>query len=154
MNEEDGCLLKLPAGKYVVAAQGKDFNGFCVVGRLRVYPKVLRADRLKTVRAIGETGTDSAAITVCDLRGLCRVIAGQKSSFLQEILAQAVETAIQTQTDDQAFIQPEQSAPFHTEDAELLAYRAIFCTGMEVPAPLRSYTSCNTSAAAVQSAMS
>ena len=85
MNEEDGCLIKLPAGKYVVAAQGMDFNGFRVVGRLRVYPEALRADRLKTGRAIGETGTDSAAITVCDLRGLWRGIAGQESPFQREL---------------------------------------------------------------------
>ena len=81
MNEEDGLLIKLPPGTYVLAAQGMDFDGFRVVGRLRVYPKTLRADRLKTGRAIGQTGTDSAAITVCDLRGILPLIAGQDDPF-------------------------------------------------------------------------
>jgi uncharacterized protein (TIGR03067 family) len=81
MNEEDGCLVELPAGTYILAAQGMDFDGFRVVGRVRVYPKTLRPGRLKTGRAIGKTGTDSAAITVCDLRGLLPVIAGQESLF-------------------------------------------------------------------------
>lgn len=85
MNEEDGCLTQMPAGQYVMAAQGLDFAGFRMVGRLRVYPKGLRADRLKTGRAIGETGTDSAAITVCDLRGLLPAIAGQEDPFQREL---------------------------------------------------------------------
>ena len=85
MNEEDGCLTRLPKGHYVMAAQGLDFAGFRMVGRLRVYPKGLRADRLKTGRAIGEAGTDSAAITVCDLRGLLPAIAGQEVPFQREL---------------------------------------------------------------------
>ncbi len=85
MNEEDGFLLKLPAGTYIVAAQGMDFDGFRVVGRLRIYPKTVRADQLKTGRAIGETGTDSAAITACDLRGLLPVVAGQEDPFQREL---------------------------------------------------------------------
>ncbi|MCL4790299.1 MAG: hypothetical protein KJ070_26535 [Verrucomicrobia bacterium] len=85
MNEEDGCLVTLPSGKYVLAAQGMDFNGFRIVGRLRVYPKTLRADHLKTGRAVGEAGTDSAAITVCDLRALVPAIAGQEDPFQREL---------------------------------------------------------------------
>ncbi|MHB1037285.1 MAG: hypothetical protein ACYC35_21920 [Pirellulales bacterium] len=85
MNQEDGCLVKLPAGTYILAAQGMDFDGFRVVGRVRVYPKTLPADRLKTGRAIGKTGTDSAAITVCDLRGLVPLIAEQESAFQREL---------------------------------------------------------------------
>jgi len=56
----------------------------------------------------------------------------------QEILAQAVETATQTQTDEQAFIQPEQSAPFPTKNPELLAFRATFCAGTEIGTVLPS----------------
>jgi uncharacterized protein (TIGR03067 family) len=85
MNAEDGCLVKLPAGKYVLAAQGMDFAGFRIVGRLRVYPQALHADRLKTGRALGEAGTDSAAITVCDLRGLLPAIAGHEEPFQREL---------------------------------------------------------------------
>ena len=85
MNVEDGCLVKLPAGTYVLAAQGMDFEGFRIVGRVRVYPKALRADRLQAGRAIGEAGTDSAAITVCDLRALLPVIAGQEYPFQREL---------------------------------------------------------------------
>jgi hypothetical protein len=55
----------------------------------------------------------------------------------QEILGQAVETAAQTQTNEHAFIQPEQSAPFQTKNPELLAYWAMFCTGVEVGTVLR-----------------
>ena len=56
----------------------------------------------------------------------------------QEILAQALDTATQTQTAEQDFIQPEQSAPFATKNPELLAYRATFCTGTEVGTVLSS----------------
>ena len=56
----------------------------------------------------------------------------------QQILAQAVETATQIQTAEQAFIQPEQSAPFPTKNPELLAYRATLCTGTEVGTVLSS----------------
>ncbi len=85
MNEKDGLLIKLPPGTYVMAAQGMDFDGFRVVGRLRVYPRTVRADCLKTGRAIGKTGTDSAAITVCDLRGILPVIAGQEGPLQREL---------------------------------------------------------------------
>ncbi len=56
----------------------------------------------------------------------------------QQTLAQAVETATQAQTEEQAFIQPEQSAPFQTKNPELLAYRATFCTGTEIATVLPS----------------
>jgi hypothetical protein len=62
-----------------------DFEGFRIVGRLRVYPKTLRADRLTTGRGVGEAGTDSAAIAVCDLRGLLSAIAGQEHPFQREL---------------------------------------------------------------------
>jgi hypothetical protein len=58
----------------------------------------------------------------------------------QEVLAQATEAATQTQTSEQAFIQPEQSAPFQTKNPELLAFRATFCTGTEVGTVLPSST--------------
>ena len=67
----------------------------------------------------------------------------------QQILAQALETATQIQTDGQAFIQPEQSAPFHTKNPELLAYRATFCTGTEVGTVLSSSPSTPESTALV-----
>jgi hypothetical protein len=56
----------------------------------------------------------------------------------QEILAQATGAAAQTQTSEQAFIQPEHSAPFQTKNPELLAYRATFCTGTEIGTVLPS----------------
>lgn len=56
----------------------------------------------------------------------------------QEILAQAAAAATQTQTSEQAFIQPEQSAPFPTKNSEVLAYRATFCTGTEIGSVLPS----------------
>ena len=88
LNEEDGCLVKLATGTYVVAAQGIDVGGFRVVGRVRVYPKRVREDRLKAGPVIGETGTDSAAITVCDLRGLLSAIAGEEDSFARALQKQ------------------------------------------------------------------
>ena len=64
MNEEDGCSVKLPAGTYVLAAQGMDFGGFRVVGRVRVFPKNMREDRLKIGPAIGKKGSPPATSTV------------------------------------------------------------------------------------------
>jgi hypothetical protein len=59
----------------------------------------------------------------------------------QEILAQATDAVTQTQTDEQDFIQPEQSAPFQTKNPELLAFRATLCTGAEIGTVLPSTAS-------------
>ena len=56
----------------------------------------------------------------------------------QELLAQATVAATQTTSDDLAFIQPEQSAPFQIKNPEILAFRATFCTGTEVGTVLSS----------------
>ena len=88
---------------------------------LRTYSLILVAPRgLKTTRFERDLGPAAA------------------QTDPQELLAQAVETATQTQTDAQAFIQPEQSAPFQTKNPELLAYRATFCTGVEIGTVLTS----------------
>jgi hypothetical protein len=65
----------------------------------------------------------------------------------QQILAQATEAATQTQTAEQAFIQPEQAAPFPTKDPELLAYRATFCSGTVIGTVLPSSSSTQQTAA-------
>jgi hypothetical protein len=88
---------------------------------LRTYSLILVAQRgLKTTRFERDLGPAAA------------------QTDPQQVLAQAVETATQTQTDEQAFIQPEQSAPFPTKNPELLAFRATFCTGREVGTVLSS----------------
>ncbi len=55
-----------------------------------------------------------------------------------EILARAAEAVTRSPFSDQAFLQPEQSAPFPTKHPELLAFRATFCSGTEVGTVLPS----------------
>jgi hypothetical protein len=88
-NAEDGCVAKVPAGQYVVEGIGGTQGRYRYVSRLRV--------RLKTVKSptigkkLGNTGTDSAMIGVCDIKEFNKAC-GRKSG-------DEVRQAIETQTD-------------------------------------------------------
>lgn len=81
LNEEDGALIKVASGLYVLEAQGMDIDGYRVVARLRVYPHSISPDLLKTGPVIGATGTDSASITICDLRAIIPALDGREVPF-------------------------------------------------------------------------
>jgi hypothetical protein len=64
-NKDDGCAVSVPKGTYVVEGVGMKFDRDRIVSRLRVY---LQSATNPTVgEDIGETGTDSCTIGVCDI---------------------------------------------------------------------------------------
>ncbi len=64
-NADDGLVVQVPVGTYVVEGIGMPFGTDRVVSRLRV--RLESATDLKPGKELGETGTDSGAIGVCDL---------------------------------------------------------------------------------------
>lgn len=62
--EGNGCIIRLPKGTYVVEAKGQEYGGPRLVTRLRVYLDGNEDPKLG--KEIGEAGTDSAQIGVCD----------------------------------------------------------------------------------------
>lgn len=64
-NEDDGFVVKAPPGKYVVEGKVMDFNGHLRVSRVRAY---LDGTTPRLGKEVGETGTDSAMIAICDIK--------------------------------------------------------------------------------------
>jgi hypothetical protein len=64
-NEDDGCAVEVPSGTYVVEGIGMRVGRDRVVSRLRV--RLKSAADLMLGDEVGETGTDSATIGVCDI---------------------------------------------------------------------------------------
>ncbi|MBA3313530.1 MAG: hypothetical protein M3552_07080 [Planctomycetota bacterium] len=89
-NADDGCVVKVPAGKYAVEAIGLSLGRDRVVSRLRLR---LESELAPTLgEEVGDAGTDSAMIGVCDIEAFdaaCGPDAGEN-----------VQAAIESQTDD------------------------------------------------------
>jgi hypothetical protein len=64
-NADDGCVVEVPRGTYVVDGIGMDFHGDRVVSRLRV--RLESAANPTLGDEAGDTGTDSCTIGVCDI---------------------------------------------------------------------------------------
>ena len=63
-NADDGLTVNVPAGKYVVECDGEPHR--CkAVSKLRV--RLQEADDIKRGKKLGQTGTDSATIGVCEI---------------------------------------------------------------------------------------
>jgi hypothetical protein len=90
-NADDGCVVKVPPGRYAVEAIGLACGRRDrVVARLRVRLASVKNPVLG--KEIGETGTDSAMIGVCDIKAFdaaCKPDSGDE-----------VQEAIEAQTDD------------------------------------------------------
>jgi hypothetical protein len=84
-NEDDGCAVEVPSGVYVVEGIGMRFGRDRVVSRLRV--RLNSASTPILGDEIGETGTDSATIGVCD-------IAAFEDAYKKDGGADAVQDAI------------------------------------------------------------
>jgi hypothetical protein len=87
----DGCVVQVPPGQYRVEAIGRKQGRYRVVARLRVFLETEANPQLG--EEVGETGTDSAMIGVCDI--------GAFEGAYQQGGAPVVEEAIETQTDDE-----------------------------------------------------
>jgi hypothetical protein len=88
-NADDGCVVKVPRGKYVVEGIGLPFGRDRVVSRLRV--RLESAPDPKPGKELGDTGTDSAMIGVCE-------IAAFEAAYKKEGGADRVQEAIDSQT--------------------------------------------------------
>ena len=89
-NADDGCVVKVPRGRYAVEAIGLSCGRDRVVSRLRV--RLGSVKNPKVGKEVGETGTDSAMIGVCDIKAFdmaCGPDSGDE-----------VQAAIEAQTDD------------------------------------------------------
>jgi hypothetical protein len=64
-NAEDGLVVRLPLGTYQLEAKVMDFAGRKRISRLRACLESAKAPVLG--KEIGETGTDSAKMVVCDM---------------------------------------------------------------------------------------
>lgn len=65
-----GCIVRLPAGKYRVSVALVTFGQGFFTSRLRVCQKGIR--KATVGKEIGQAGTDSAQIGVCDIRAIKR----------------------------------------------------------------------------------
>ena len=76
---EDGCMIDVPNGDYIVEAQGYDFDGIRIIGRARA--RLASASDVLMGEMVGDTGTDSALIAICDMGSVDAAVAGDNDGF-------------------------------------------------------------------------
>lgn len=86
-NEDDGCVVDVPNGTYAVEAQGWDFDGYRVIGRVRA--RLASARGAIPGEAIGSAGTDSGLIAICDIAAVDAAIGDDGDGFQDRIEAYA-----------------------------------------------------------------
>lgn len=84
VDAEQGVLIEVPNGQYAFEAKGMDFAGRRAVSRIRASPIGVQAMSLG--RHIGDTGTDTGMIAVCDLRALNNVVQEQGEVFQETVM--------------------------------------------------------------------
>jgi hypothetical protein len=84
-NAEDGCVVKVPRGKYVVEGIGLTLGHHRIVSRLRVHLATAMNPNLG--KEVGEAGTDSAMIGVCDIKAFNAAFAEDGDDAVQEAIA-------------------------------------------------------------------
>jgi hypothetical protein len=84
-NAEDGCVVKVPAGTYVLQAKGMEFAGRRRVSRLRVVREGV--DNAAPGKRVGETLTDVGLMAVCDIGALDEAVGGDYDAFQEGITA-------------------------------------------------------------------
>ena len=84
-NADVGCTVKVPAGEYAVQSKAMDFGGRKRVSRLRVVLDPAANPRLG--KQVGETGTDTARMSICDIAALDDAIGGDDDRFQEQITA-------------------------------------------------------------------
>jgi hypothetical protein len=84
-NADDGCLVKVPRGRYAVEGIGLATGRYRVVSRLRV--RLESAKHPKLGKKLGDTGTDSAIIGVCDIKAFDRACASASGAEVHEAIA-------------------------------------------------------------------
>jgi hypothetical protein len=84
-NADDGCLVKVPRGRYAVEGIGLASGRYRVVSRLRV--RLESAKHPKLGKKLGDTGTDSAMIGVCDIKAFDKACGSASGAEVQEAIA-------------------------------------------------------------------
>jgi len=84
-NAEDGCVVKVPKGDYAVQAKAMDFAGRKRVSRLRVVLQTAENPALGD--EVGEAGTDTARIAVCDIGALDAAVGSDDDQFQELVTA-------------------------------------------------------------------
>ena len=80
---EDGCRVDVRNGKYIIEAQGYDFGGVRVIGRVRA--RLASASDVSLGEMVGETGTDSAMIAICDMGSVDAAVVGDNDGFQDSV---------------------------------------------------------------------
>ena len=88
--EDGGCMLKLANGTYLVEAKAQEFGAPRLVTRMRAY--LDGAENLKLGKEIGEAGTDSGQIGVCDPKLLMEAFAAAFDNDEDQVL-ESLESA-------------------------------------------------------------
>ncbi len=76
-NAEDGCVAKVAPGSYLVEGIGVSRGRNRFVGRLRVRPEA--ASPIEGGEVLGETGTDSAMIGICDVEAFATALVADEN---------------------------------------------------------------------------
>lgn len=82
--DSSGCTLNVPSGVYVVEAKARDFGGTRLVTRMRVYLDA--SGELTLGTAIGDAGTDSGQLGVCDPELIIQAFAAAFANDEDQIL--------------------------------------------------------------------
>ena len=83
-NAEDGCVVKVPRGRYVIEGIGLALRRDRLVSRLRV--RLQSAKKPKLGKEVGTAGTDSAMIGVCDIKAFNKAIGSDSEEEVQEVI--------------------------------------------------------------------
>ncbi|NBV25410.1 MAG: hypothetical protein EBS05_26285 [Proteobacteria bacterium] len=80
----DGCVVEVPSGKYVVEGIGKTFNAARLVSKLRARLECIENPVVGD--AVGDTGTDSAMIGICDIKAFEAACGPDSGEEVQEAI--------------------------------------------------------------------
>src|SRR5262249_22585570 len=83
-NADDGRVVKVPPGRYVVEGMGVASGRDRIVSRLRV--RLESAKNPTLGKKLGDTGTDSAMIGVCDIKAFDKACGRDSGDEVQEAI--------------------------------------------------------------------
>ena len=81
---DTGFVVNVPPGKYVVEGIGMTFNGYRVVSKLRV--RLENVENPVVGEHVGDTGTDSAMIGICDIKAFDAACGSDSGEEVQEAI--------------------------------------------------------------------
>lgn len=85
-----GCVVKLAPGQYIVEGTGMVSEGDRIVARLRV--RLEGSENPTLGKSLGDTGTDSAMIGVCDIKAFEKIFDQDNEEEVQEAIEEQTGT--------------------------------------------------------------